>query len=142
MHASPSLLATRMLAITNADKHGLAVIAVKIAGAAAKSTAKHIDALKASEKDKKRLGCLSACVEVYSNAVDQTSVAANGIASGKTGGLQDAVTTLSAVLEAPNTCEEGFDDLDEMSPPKVEHSNFGKETAITLCVTSALLPSL
>lgn len=71
--------------VSAADKRGLAAIAVKITGAAAKSAAKNVATLRASEKDKRRLECLRACAEVYSSAVSETGVAAKGIESGGSG---------------------------------------------------------
>ncbi|CAN6229333.1 unnamed protein product [Urochloa humidicola] len=121
-----------------ADKRGLAAIAVKITGAASKSTKKRIAALKASETDKRRLECLSSCAEAYSDALSEIAVAAAGIASGTAGGLGDAVTALSAVLDAPSTCEEGFVDLNVPSPLAAEDAEFGKEASIALDVTAAL----
>ncbi|CAL5015199.1 unnamed protein product [Urochloa decumbens] len=121
-----------------ADKRGLAAIAVKITGAASKSTAKRIATLKASETDKRRLECLSSCAEVYSDAVSEIAVAAGGIASGTASGLGDAVTALSAVLDAPSTCEQGFQELNVPSPLAAEDAEFGKEASVALSVTSAL----
>jgi len=114
----------------SADKRGLAAIAVKLTGAAAKSTAKHIAALRASEKDKKRLAGLKDCSEVYTQAVDQTGVAAKGIASGTPRGRADAVTALSAVEDAPGTCEQGFQDLGVPSPLASEDAGFRKDASI------------
>ncbi|PWZ37822.1 putative invertase inhibitor [Zea mays] len=121
-----------------ADKRGLAAIAVRIMGAAAKSTASHIAALRASEKDKERLACLSDCSEVYAQAVDQTGVAAKGIASGTPRGRADAVTALSTVEDAPGTCEQGFQDLGLRSPLASEDARFRKDASIALSVTAAL----
>ncbi|KAL6843945.1 hypothetical protein ACP4OV_026516 [Aristida adscensionis] len=118
-----------------ADKRGLAAIGVKITAAAAKKIAGHIAALRAAEKkDKRKLACLSSCAELYSDALGEIGVAARGIASG---GLGNAVTALSAVVDAPGTCEEGFEELDVPSPLAAEDDEFGKGAAITLCVTAA-----
>ncbi|KAL5215310.1 hypothetical protein ABZP36_004462 [Zizania latifolia] len=121
-----------------ADKIGLAAIAVKIATAAAKGTAKHIAALKASEGDKRRKGCLSSCAEVYASAVDNLGEAAKGIASRSTAGFQDAVTVLSAARDAPDTCEDGFRELGQPSPLAADDAEFTKESAVALAVTSAI----
>ena len=121
-----------------ADKRGLAAIAVMIVHAAAKGTAKHIAALRASEKDRKRLECLRSCSELYSDAVSEIGDAAAGIASGTAGGRGDAVTALSAVLDAPRTCEEGFKELHAPSPLAAEDAEFGREASVALSVTAAL----
>jgi len=116
----------------------LAAIAVKIVRAAAKGTAKHIAALRASEKDRKRLECLRSCSELYSDAVDEIGTAATGIASGTAGGREDAITALSAVVDAPTTCEEGFQELQAPSPLAAEDAEFGREASVALTVTAAL----
>ena len=111
---------------------------MKIVRAAAKGTAKHIAALRASEKDRKRLECLRSCSELYSDAVSEIGDAAAGIASGTAGGRGDAVTALSAVLDAPRTCEEGFKELHAPSPLAAEDAEFGREASVALSVTAAL----
>ncbi|KAF8651737.1 hypothetical protein HU200_063252 [Digitaria exilis] len=121
-----------------ADKRGLAAIAVKITAAAAKSAAKDIASLRASEKDKRRLECLRACAEVYSSAVSEAAVAARGIASGSGSGAEDAATALSAVVDAPTTCEQGFQELHVLSPLAAVDAEFGKAASVALSVTAAL----
>jgi pectinesterase inhibitor-like protein len=121
-----------------ADKRGLATIAVKLTGVASRSTTKHIAALKSSEKDKKRLKCLSSCADVYSSAVSEITVAAKGISSGTASGREDAVTALSAVLNAPSTCEQGFKELHVPSPLVAEDAEFTKKASVALSVTAAL----
>ncbi|KAF8702616.1 hypothetical protein HU200_033003 [Digitaria exilis] len=123
-----------------ADKRGLAAIAVRITEAAAKSAAKDIASLRSSEKDKRRLECLRACAEVYSSAVSEAAVAAKGIASGSGSGsgAEDAVTALSAVVDAPTTCEQGFQELHVLSPLAAVDAEFGKAASVALSVTAAL----
>ncbi|PAN39803.1 hypothetical protein PAHAL_7G269400 [Panicum hallii] len=121
-----------------ADKRGLAAIAVKIVGAAAKGAARHIAALRASEKDRKRLECLRSCAELYSDAVSEIGDAADGSATGTARGRGDAVTALSAVLDAPRTCEQGFKELHAPSPLAAEDAEFGKKASVALSVTAAL----
>uniref|UniRef100_A0ACD5UES7 Uncharacterized protein n=1 Tax=Avena sativa TaxID=4498 RepID=A0ACD5UES7_AVESA len=121
-----------------ADKRGLAVIAAKITGATAKSTDKRISALKASVKDKKVRSGLDDCDELYSQAVDELDAAAKGVAAGTPQGSQDAVTNLSAAADAPLTCETGFQELGVKSPLAAEDSEFTKEVAVALDVTTSL----
>jgi pectinesterase inhibitor-like protein len=121
-----------------ADKRGLAAIAARITAGAARSTSSRVAALKASAKDKKVVDCLNTCAELYSIAVDQTSQAARSIASGNTGGLQDPVSALSAAMGAPETCEQGFSDLNLRSPLAAEDAEFNKKATIAPVVTSAL----
>uniref|UniRef100_A0A0E0DHR5 Pectinesterase inhibitor domain-containing protein n=1 Tax=Oryza meridionalis TaxID=40149 RepID=A0A0E0DHR5_9ORYZ len=123
-----------------ADRYGLAAIAVKISTASARSTAKRIASLQDLERDKRRKDCLSACGEVYDSAVDSLDEAAKGIASRSADGLRDAVTVLSAALDTPDTCEDGFRELGLASPLVAEDEEFSKESAIALGVTSALSP--
>ncbi|GJN26601.1 hypothetical protein PR202_gb14545 [Eleusine coracana subsp. coracana] len=118
-----------------ADKRGLAAIAVRIAGAAARNTAGHIASLKRSTKDKSVAQGLADCAEVYSSAVSDSRQAAQGIASGNVG---DAVALLSAVLNAPDTCDQGFEDLKVSSPLAADDDAFRKEATIALFTTSAL----
>jgi hypothetical protein len=75
---------------------------------------------------------------VYAQAVDQTGVAAKGIASGTPRGRADAVTALSTVEDAPGTCEQGFQDLGLRSPLASEDARFRKDASIALSVTAAL----
>ncbi|KAM0896550.1 hypothetical protein ACQ4PT_023132 [Festuca glaucescens] len=110
-----------------ADKRGLAVIAVKIIRATASSTDKRIAALKALMKDKKVRSGLDDCDELYSDAVDELDTAAKGVASGTPEGLKDAVTNLSAAMDAPQTCETGFQELGVKSPLAAEDSESTRE---------------
>ncbi|EAZ31789.1 hypothetical protein OsJ_15941 [Oryza sativa Japonica Group] len=105
-----------------------------------RGTAKRIADLQDLERDKRRKDCLSACGEVYDSAVDSLDEAAKGIASRSADGLRDAVTVLSAALDTPDTCEDGFRELGLASPLVAEDEEFSKESAIALGVTSALSP--
>ena len=121
-----------------ADKRGLAVMAAKITRATAASTDKRIAALKSSVKDKKVRSGLDDCKDLYSGAVDQLVAAAKGVAAGMPQGLKDAVTNLSAVMDAPQTCEDGFQELEVKSPLAAEDSEFTKEVSVALVITSSL----
>ncbi|KAM3370115.1 hypothetical protein ACQJBY_017787 [Aegilops geniculata] len=121
-----------------ADKRGLAVIASKLTGAAAKSTVKRIHALKASEKDKHIRSGLDDCAELYSQAVDELDGAAKGIAAGTPRGKVDAVTYLTGASGAPDTCETGFSEIGVKSPLTAEDSEFTKEVSIALVITNSL----
>ncbi|KAL6651279.1 hypothetical protein ACP70R_010204 [Stipagrostis hirtigluma subsp. patula] len=116
----------------------LAAIGAKLAGAAAKSTVERIDDLKATEKDKGRLECLSTCAKLYSDAVDQAGEAAAGIPTGNT---EDAVAALDVVTGVASACELAFQELHQPSPLATEDAEFGKESAIAYNVASSLLPS-
>jgi pectinesterase inhibitor-like protein len=121
------------------DKRGLATIAARFTAAEARSIASHVAALKASAKDKRVVECLGDCAKVYSSAMDQTSQAVQGIASGNTGGLKNAVSALSSAMNAVTRCEMGFYEYRLASPLTAEDDAFAKDVTIALAVTSALL---
>ncbi|KAF7011310.1 hypothetical protein CFC21_025634 [Triticum aestivum] len=121
-----------------ADKRGLAVIASKLAGAAASGIIKRIHALVASEKDKRIQMALHDCDQLYSQAVDELDGAAKGAAAGTPRGKADAVAYVNGALGAPGTCETGFGEMGVESPLVAEDSEFTKEVYITLDVTHSL----
>ena len=84
------------------------------------------------------------CAEVYSDAVDQLAQAAEDLAHGEGGaGADDAVTQLSAALDAPGKCEDAFGEADDTSPLAAEDAEFKKLATIALAVAaSSLTPPL
>ncbi|KAF0933867.1 hypothetical protein E2562_019314 [Oryza meyeriana var. granulata] len=125
---------------TVADERGLAAIATKIAEKAANATSARIAALRATEKDARRRDRLGVCAEVYSDAVEQLGEAADDIARGGDEATQDAVTQLSAALDAPGTCEDAFGEADDASPLAPEDDEFTKLATIALAVAASLSP--
>ncbi|XP_040376203.1 putative invertase inhibitor [Oryza brachyantha] len=125
---------------TAADARDLAAIAARIAEKAANSTSARIAALRASEKDARRRDRLSVCAEVYSDAVDQLGEAAKDVAKGGDDATQDALTQLSAALDAPGTCEDAFGEADDASPLAPEDAEFTKLATIALAVAASLSP--
>ncbi|CAN6240660.1 unnamed protein product [Urochloa humidicola] len=123
---------------STADQRGLAAIAARMIAATAKSTVNRIADLRADEKSKDHLDCLGACNKVYSGAVDEIGKAAKGIASGTARALGDAATSLATALDAPSTCEEGFQKIRQPSPLHAEDAKFFKDVAIALFVTGTL----
>ncbi|KAM3245652.1 hypothetical protein ACQJBY_056783 [Aegilops geniculata] len=107
-------------ASATADNRGLGVIATQISRAVASDTLKRIDALLASEKDKKIHAPLSDCRVLYSAAVNLLKVAAN----------------LNAVVSDTYTCENGFRVLGVTSPLAAEDARFLKDCSIALIITS------
>ncbi|KAF8702299.1 hypothetical protein HU200_033005 [Digitaria exilis] len=95
-----------------ADKRGLAAIAVRITEAAAKSAAKDIASRGPPRRTRGGLECLARA--------------------------EDAVTALSAVVDAPTTCEQGFQELHVLSPLAAVDAEFGKAASVALSVTAAL----
>ncbi|KAG8059826.1 hypothetical protein GUJ93_ZPchr0002g25264 [Zizania palustris] len=127
-------------ASATADARGLAAIAARIAEAAANATSARIASLSASEKDARRRERLGVCAEVYSDAVDQLGEAAEDITLGGDKATQDAVTQLSAALDAPGTCEDAFGEADDASPLAPEDAHFSKLATIALAVAASLSP--
>ncbi|EAY87122.1 hypothetical protein OsI_08524 [Oryza sativa Indica Group] len=125
---------------TAADARGLAAIAARIAEKAANATSARIAALRAAEKDARRKDRLGVCAEVYSDAVDQLGETAEDIARGGDEATQDAVTQLSAALDAPGTCEDAFGEADDASPLAPEDAEFAKLATIALAVAASLSP--
>lgn len=123
-----------------ADARGLATVAARIAGAKANATAARVAALSAVETDARRRDRLAVCAEVYSDAVDQLSQAAEDLARGEGAGADDAVTQLSAALDAPGTCEDAFGEADDTSPLAGEDAEFKKLATIALAVAASLTP--
>lgn len=122
------------------DARGLAAIAARITEAKANATAARIAAMSALETDARRRDRLSVCAEVYSDAVDQLDQAeeelAHGAEGGGGGGIDDAVTQLSAALDAPETCEDAFGEADDTSPLAAEDAEFKKLATVALAVAA------
>ncbi|KAL5212164.1 hypothetical protein ABZP36_023011 [Zizania latifolia] len=127
-------------ASATAGARGLAAIASRIAEAVANATSARIAALRASEKDARTRERLGVCAEVYADAVDQLGEAAEDIARGGDEANQDAVTQLSAALDAPGTCEDAFGEADDASPLAPEDAHFTKLATIALAVAASLSP--
>ncbi|WVZ74136.1 hypothetical protein U9M48_022357 [Paspalum notatum var. saurae] len=122
------------------DAQGLAAIAARIAEAKANATAARVADLSAMERDARRRDRLAVCAEVYSDAVDQLGQAAEELAHGAAeGGTDDAVTQLSAALDAPGTCEDAFGEADDTSPLAAEDAEFKKLATIALAVAASLI---
>ncbi|OEL36144.1 hypothetical protein BAE44_0002837 [Dichanthelium oligosanthes] len=124
-----------------ADARSLAAVAARIAGAKANATGAHIAALSAMERDARRRDRFAVCAEVYSDATDELGQAAEELARGAGGGADDdAVTQLSAALDAPGTCEDAFGEADDTSPLAAEDTEFKKLATIALAVAASLTP--
>ncbi|RLM97730.1 invertase inhibitor [Panicum miliaceum] len=86
---------------------------------------------------------LAVRAEVYSDAVDQLAQAAADLARGEGAGVgaaDDAVTQLSAALDAPGTCEDAFGEAGDTSPLATEDTEFKKLATIALAVAASLTP--
>ncbi|KAF8729206.1 hypothetical protein HU200_017790 [Digitaria exilis] len=121
------------------DARGLAAVAARIAEAKANATAARVAALSAMETDARRRDRLAVCEEVYLDAVDQLGQAAEDLDHhGEGADADDAVTQLSAALDAPGTCEDAFGEADDTSPLAVEDAEFKKMASIALAVAASL----
>ncbi|RCV07837.1 hypothetical protein SETIT_1G277800v2 [Setaria italica] len=75
---------------------------------------------------------------VYSDAVDQLAQAEEDLARGE--GADDAVTQLSAAVDAPATCEDAFGEADDTSPLAAEDAEFKNLATVALAVAASLTP--
>nr|AKU19487.1 invertase inhibitor [Saccharum spontaneum] len=115
----------------------------RIAEAKANATAARIASMSALERDARRRDRLSVCAEVYSDAVDQLDQAEEELAHGAEGGgggIDDAVTQLSAALDAPETCEDAFGEADDTSPLAAEDAEFKNLATVALAIAASLAP--
>nr|XP_034602605.1 pectinesterase inhibitor 12-like isoform X2 [Setaria viridis]TKW40978.1 hypothetical protein SEVIR_1G283300v2 [Setaria viridis] len=100
-----------------------------------------VAALCAVERDARRRDRLAVCAEVYSDAVDQLAQAEEDLARGEgAGGADDAVTQLSAAVDAPATCEDAFGEADDTSPLAAEDAEFKNLATVALAVAASLTP--
>lgn len=118
-----------------ADSTGLAIIAANLSVANATKILSKIGSLMETESDPSRKDCLSACSEVYSEAVDHLNSAVASLGSKN---YKDAMTFLSAALDASDDCEEGFDDEGELSPMKADDRYYGRLAGIALTIAASL----
>ncbi|XP_023534693.1 putative invertase inhibitor [Cucurbita pepo subsp. pepo] len=78
--------------------------------------------------------CLESCLEVYSEAVSDLKL---GLVAVKMGDYETANTEVSAAMDAPLTCENGYNEKDgEVSPLTEKNGGFFQLTAISLAFIS------
>ena len=123
-------------AITNLQ--GLALVAMELALESATTTILAIEQLLGNETsagalDPLSLRCLEDCLELYSDGV-ATLADAIGAFLGELYGA--AGVWLSAVMEAPVTCEEGFKELrrEVVSPLASQNYDFFQFCDVALCI--------
>ncbi|KAK8945591.1 putative pectinesterase/pectinesterase inhibitor 26 [Platanthera guangdongensis] len=119
----------------SADRRGLAIIAARISIANATNISIIIHRLMDAGTDPMTANCLSVCLDVYSDAVDHLRDAADGINSGK---YDDAVTFLSAAVDAAENCEDAFGDEGMSSPVAEEDRRFERMAEIALAIAANL----
>ncbi|XP_010933538.1 putative invertase inhibitor [Elaeis guineensis] len=123
---------------SSADLHGLAVIATRLSLADATNTESRINQLMVVESKKPFLkDCLSVCSEVYSEAIDHLNDASRNLEARL---YREAVTFLSAALDAPDNCEDAFSDAGSggLSPLAREDEDYGRLADVALTITASL----
>ncbi|XP_020081110.1 putative invertase inhibitor [Ananas comosus] len=127
-----------------ADLAALAVVAARIANAAAAGTESRIKCMIESELNPSKRDRLGVCDEVYSDAIDRIRDAVRSIEAGL---YSDAVTFLSAALDASENCEDAFgegaeDDGSAAAPPSPlerEDGEYERLAEIALAITAWLV---
>ncbi|RWW41778.1 hypothetical protein BHE74_00052718 [Ensete ventricosum] len=119
-----------------ADLRGLAMISLKLAVANATGAGSRAKALlKGGGLSRYYKSCLAACGDVYADAVSDLRDAAGMIRSGR---LVDARVHLSAAVDAPVVCEDGFRDGGLASPLTEEDGDLMQLAVIALAITVRL----
>ncbi|BFG31159.1 hypothetical protein CerSpe_174330 [Prunus speciosa] len=130
-----SLQAVPVSHVTNLQ--GLALIAMELALGNATNTVSTIEKLSGNKSfDPFALVCLKDCLQLYSDAITTLRDAVGAF-------LREDYDTaniwVSAVMEAPTTCEEGFKEKEgEVSPLKNENYNLFQLCDIALCISHLL----
>lgn len=119
----------------SADLHGLALIAAQLSITNATQAAARVQQLIDATPEAKASDCLSVCLDVYSDATDHLRDAVAGIESGN---YRDAVTFLSAAVDAAENCEDAFGDDGISSPMVGEDEAFELVVKIALAIVAAL----
>ncbi|XP_020694931.1 putative invertase inhibitor [Dendrobium catenatum] len=119
----------------SADLHGLALIATHLSIVNATSTAAKVQKLIDEGPEPKTSDCLSVCLDVYSDAADHLREASAGIESRN---YPDAVTFLSAAVDAAENCEDAFGDENMNSPMAEDDRGFERMAKIALAIVSTL----
>ncbi|CAB4309772.1 unnamed protein product [Prunus armeniaca] len=130
-----SLQAVPVSHVTNLQ--GLALIAMELALENATNTLSTIEKLSSNKSfDPFALVCLKDCLQLYSDAITTLRDAVGAFLRGD---YNTANIWVSAVMEAPTTCEEGFKEKEgEVSPLKNENYNLFQLCDIALCISHLL----
>ncbi|KAG6468591.1 putative invertase inhibitor [Zingiber officinale] len=116
-----------------ADVRGLAVIATNLSLKKATKIAGKIKDLLKRSQDKAQKESLSTCAELYSNLIDNLDTSLSAIKESRKG---DAMTYLSASLDAPGDCEQGFKDTGAKSPLVAEDDEQRQLCGLALGITN------
>ncbi|GAU24793.1 hypothetical protein TSUD_157060 [Trifolium subterraneum] len=117
---------------------GLALIAMELALENVTNTLATIERLLSDESlDKYVIGCLTDCLELYSDAVWRIVDSVDVFLSGN---YEVSRIWMSSVMEAASTCQQGFDEKGEVSPLTEENYNLFQLCGIALCIIHLSTP--
>ncbi|XP_072957753.1 putative invertase inhibitor [Typha angustifolia] len=121
----------------SADAHRLAVIATRLANSSAVKTESKINELIEAESKPSTKDQLGVCLEVYSDAIDHLGNAARDIEARS---YRDAMTFLSAALDAAENCEDAFEEAAAAAPSPLEREDgeYGRLADMALAITASL----
>ncbi|CAL9172804.1 unnamed protein product, partial [Musa hybrid cultivar] len=119
----------------SADQKSLTVIAATLAKDKTTSASATVKSLLARTSDPKTKQGLESCGSVYEDLFSDLNTSIPAIKEGR---LVDAKTYLSAAVDAPDTCEDGFKDLKVPSPLTKEDSDLTQMCTIALAFTNML----
>ncbi|KAG6522351.1 putative invertase inhibitor [Zingiber officinale] len=122
-----------------ADRRGLAVVAARLSLSRAAGASAEIARMAAGERDPPRRECLGACAEVYGQASDHLNRAVRELRAGR---YREAVTFLSAAVDASENCEDAFREVVSGgvsgSPLVEQDKEYFMVTAMALAITVTL----
>ncbi|XP_065000005.1 putative invertase inhibitor [Musa acuminata AAA Group] len=118
-----------------ANQKWLAVIAASLTKDKATSASYKVKGLLANTSDTKTKKCLESCESIYEDLLSDLKTSILAIKEGR---LRDAKTHLSAAVDAPSTCEQGFEELKVPSPLNKEDSDLTQISTIALAFTNVL----
>ncbi|XVF52426.1 hypothetical protein PTKIN_Ptkin05aG0017000 [Pterospermum kingtungense] len=130
LQANPSSKAATSL-------EALVPITIDLAISNAESISSKVSKLLENKRlDKNTKSCLETCLKLYSDVPSDLETAAQAVKSKDYG---KANSYISATMDAPDTCEEGFKEKDGLeSPLTLENNNFFQSTAMPLAFMKML----
>ncbi|KAF5732834.1 putative invertase inhibitor [Tripterygium wilfordii] len=120
-----------------ADLHKLGLISIKLVHHNLTTTRQRIkEMLKEMANDPYIRACLDDCLELYSGAIDKIK---QSIQDYKSKHYEDANIHISSVMDASNTCEDGFKEKEgAVSPLTKRNNNVFQLSAIALTIINML----
>ncbi|KAK8518483.1 hypothetical protein V6N12_017630 [Hibiscus sabdariffa] len=114
---------------------GLAIVAMELALQDATRTLSVVKGLLRNETSGRPLACLRECDMLYSDGVVTLVDSVGAFLEGRYG---DAGAWVTAVMEGTETCEEGFRDVDEVSPLTERNYSVFQLCDVALCIMNLL----